>query len=254
MDPVLCATLTAAKAANVPVFLAFPFERVGGELVRKSAAKALEGCVPGDAWGHPVGFVDLDHEARFIPLYFRHQKELPALSLRIATALAGREPEVPANGLLQLVAPRDALPQVTVETLQHDPSKRAVLRDMFVLIGEESERDRWDTPFGRKSGVWLHAAAVQALRHGHFVERAPWWAGLGLLFVACYLLITRAGRGDPPRRLALFCLIASLAIGALAAAACLALLWLDVIYPVVGLWLLLGLALVRRRWIRGTVR
>lgn len=252
MDPVLCATLTAAKSAGVEVFVADPFERSNGDFVPGEAAAALESCVPEDAWGHPVGFVDQDETARFIPLYFRHQNDLPALSLLIARELADNELKEPANGLLQFLAPKGKFPQVTVATLQSNPSSRRRLRERFVLIGEESDRDRWNTPFGRRSGVWVHAAAVHALRHGHFVERAPWWAGLGLLFVACYLLITRAGRGDAPRRLVLFCLVASLAIGAVAAAACLILLWIEVLYPVVGLWLLLALVLVRRRWLQGT--
>lgn len=256
MDPVLCSRLTAAESIGVPVFLVFPFERAKADLVRAPGAEAFDNCVPEDRWGHSAGFVDLDYRARFIPLYFRHQKELPALSLRIAEALAGREPKVPNDGLLQLMPPRGELPHVSVETLRSDSRSRARLRNRFVLIGEDSERDRWVTPFGTKSGLWIHAAAVHALRHDHFVERAPWWASLGQVFVVCYLLIVRANRGDTSRRLALFCLIASLALGALAAMACFVLLWLDVIYPVAALWFLLVLVLLRRRlgdelrWVR----
>src|SRR5262249_25796599 len=116
------------------------------------------------------------------------------------------------------------------------------------LVGERSPEETFHTPFGDRPGVEVHAAAIASLLDGVWIERPPWWSGLLIIVVACYLIAVLVEDGLSVRTLVLIALgISVFLVGGSALAMRLWQVWLDVIYPLVAIWLLLGLLLMLRK-------
>jgi CHASE2 domain-containing sensor protein len=245
IDPLLCSVIRSSK---VPVYIGYAFSRANDDIVRNLPPKSLETCFDDQHTGHLAGFLDVDRVSRFVPLWFQNDADRPALSLRIARALAGNDVRVPADGLLRFVEPRTPVPIVRYSTLLDNRGEHRRLTDRFLLVGEDSERERFETPFGRKLGVTIHAETVHSIRNGHYIRRAPWWLGFLTILVSCYLLTVYTAKGAEVRKLVLYCvLISALVIGGSIAAILTGPEWLDVVYPLTALWLLLALLLLFRR-------
>jgi len=196
--------------------------------------------------GHLLGYVEADNMVRAIPLFFKAQSDRPALCVRIAQALEGDKLVIPP--LLYFIAPKKRFSQLTYAELKRNPEVRNRLRDNFILVGERSDRDIFDTPFGSVSGVIIHAYAAHSLRSGHFVERQPEWMSFIFVFGLCFLISILAAENTPPKRLVIITVMASAAVLAIADASMFIWrVWLAVIYPLVAMWLLLSLLLLLRR-------
>ena len=254
VDSVLC---SAIGSAEIPVILGHSFSRTHDEVVPGRLPDGIRKCLPaGILQGHLAGFRDPDRVVRFIPLFFGTDQARPALSLRIArqlSELAVDHPpvETPLDGLLRFVEPAAPHLMLTYADLT-DRKKAAVhqpmLLDRFVLVGEDSPRELLHTPFGDKLGVEIHADAVHSLRHRSYIRTIPWWASALTILVICYFLTVLAARGVAARRLIALAVVLSTVLFALAAAAMLAAqVWVDVVYPVAALWLLIPLLLGFRR-------
>lgn len=242
LDPLLC---HAINASPIPVFIGFNFERIQGRISERKAPDSLQGCVTPAREGHLAGLLDFDLVARDTPLYFRNNPNRPALGLAVARSLSGAtRVEVPPDGVLRFIAPVNDPFTARLGDLQKDSSLRGLLRNRFVMAGEESEQDSFDTVFGRKPGIMIHAYVAHSLRNGHFFQRHSWWLGLAVLLVFCYWLTVWCVNGAPARRLVALCVGASAAIILIAIiSARLGPYWFDVIYPATAVWLLLPIVI-----------
>lgn len=251
LDASLCEEIAAAKSNNVPVLIGYTFERIGGSIHRVETAPALQPCLPLESHGHLVGVQEWDELVRYVPLHFKGDPALPALSLRMAKLMAGPESKIsePRNALLQFVASENPLTTARFEDLLADPRQRMILRDQFILVGEEGETDRAQTPFGDLPGVKIHAYATLSLLQNCFIERTSWWSGFLAILVFSYLLTALVAQGTGAREL--LGLLVAISLGALAVAALAMyawLVWVDVIYFVTAIWLLFFLLAALRKY------
>ncbi len=252
LDELLCRAVESAVAAQPPVDVVagYGFDRQDGDIVRQLYPRRLGQCLPlASAQGHVVVYRDTDHLVRSLPMTFRWQDSLPALSVRAADRMARRagRPIGPLKpGLLQFVAPDPAVKVMRFEDLT--PDTEALLRDRMLLVGEDSEAETFRTPDGVFLGVQLHAHAVQALLQGAEIRRIAWWPSLLGLTVACYLLAASTIAGASRPRLLMTTLVLSAAwVGVASAAIGFGRVWIDVVYVLVGSWLFLACLLVLRR-------
>ena len=249
-DPGLCSAIDAASAAKIPIFSGYTRKAMPeGDFVLWPDPPALA-CLPLEKQGHVIGFADSDGFVRAVRLRWESRSSRPAFSVRIAQALWSShektELPVPADPLLRFLKPGGDGPRVfSLAEVEAVPSR---LNDRFLLIGLKSGAKIFHTPFGDLSGSTIHAYAIQSLLSGYYVTRpAAIWSAC-MVFAGCYILTWLAARGFSPRILALAAAGITAAVFILAAAAMYFwLVWLDVIYAVVAVWLLLPLLLVFRR-------
>jgi CHASE2 domain-containing sensor protein len=133
-----------------------------------------------------------------------------------------------------------------LDALERNPT---VLQDRFLLVGEGSGTDVFNTPFGRLPGTVVHAYAIDSLLASHYITRPPAWLSACVVFASCYILTLLAALQMSTRRLVIAAAGITIMVVAVAAAAMhFSAVWLDVIYAVVATWLLLPLLLgVRKR-------
>jgi CHASE2 domain-containing sensor protein len=251
VDAFLC---TVVKNAGIPVIAG---QRVvkgqAGRMFAERYAPAIEPCFPDERRGHLIAYADADGVIRQVVLRISGIADSTSLSLRVASLLDPDRPLPPGN-LLRFVESRDTFPSLPSETLAGLPAGElgGVLHGRWVLVGERSPAEMFHTPFGDRLGVEVHAAAIGALLGGAWIERAPWWSGFFIMVVACYLIAALTAQGASRQKLLLVAFASSiLVVGGAALAIRFWQVWLDVIYPVVAVWLLLGLLLVLRRRLGG---
>lgn len=246
VDSALCAVM---ESVGIPILVGYAFERFQGRIQPLPVPSSLESCVTPENSAHLVGFLDADHTARLMPLFFNNDTHLPALSLMAARTIAS-EPElpVPRNGQVRFIEPVEPHVLVRLEELRTNPAARNSLNGRLVVLGEESTEDTFETPFGRKPGAAVHADATHSLLHSHYIHDAAWWVGLTFILASCYLLAAWCAAGVSA---------AKLIVASAVATACFALVavggiltgpyWFDVAYPTAAVWLLTPLLLGLRR-------
>jgi CHASE2 domain-containing sensor protein len=249
VDDLLCSTVdTARKAENpLPVFVAYDYRLKEDRIDTLPIDPDLKRCFPQSNQGHVIGYAEWDGTVRSLPLYFEGDRELKSLSLQIAETFDPKV-KVPDNGLLQFVKPEKDLPSITYEELEQGSDEdRAILRSRFILVGEDSERDSFRTPYGTKPGVVIHAYAIHSLRHSHFITRAKWWVSLLMIALLCYVLMVMTSRGVGNLKLILINLAFSVLIAGISILAMyLWLTWIDLVYPLLATWVFLIMLLVMR--------
>jgi CHASE2 domain-containing sensor protein len=239
------------KAKKTKVFIGYTLRKINGEIRPLPTAKSIENCLPAEQQGHLVGLVESDHTVRLIPLYFRRQKNRPSLSLKVARNFAEIDKSklrIPSSELLRFIGPKDSIPQISYDELIEDQTDRALMRDSWVLVGEKSDAETFTTPFGRILGVFIHAYAIHSLRHGHFLQRTPWWSGLFVILISCYVIFLLASQNV--RTIWIICtaaLLSFLIIGASIFVLVVWLFWLDLIYALVAIWMLVILLLLLKK-------
>jgi len=131
------------------------------------------------------------------------------------------------------------------------------LKDLFLLVGERSTSDRFRTPGkdgtagkdkatgeAMTAGVVIHAYAANSLYSKRYFTRPPAWFSGFMMIAVCGVLALLALQGAGLRQLLIVAAIESLAVVAVAiVAAKFLFVWLDVIYALVALWLLVPLLL-----------
>jgi len=228
---------------------AYTFEPVLKEYVPTPAEQQLS-CLPLKNQGHAMSLAESDRRVRMIPLYWDGNAGAPALSLRVARAILGEGAKLPGPGapplrFLERPAEEQGIyfPE-QLEALERNPS---VLKDRFVLVGERSDTDTFQTPFGPLPGTVIHAFAVDSLLRNHFLIRPPPWVSAFAVFAACYVLALFASQRRTARSLAIVAAVISAAVVVAAAGVVFLFnVWLDVIYVIVATWLLWPLLLVYR--------
>lgn len=250
VDPFLCRAIEQAEAAGVPVFFGYRYEERAGTVVPRALSPILDGCLRPDRRGSLSAYAEVDGRIRMVPLFLRHNDQWPSLSLQIARALSGGEPEHPPGDLVQFLPPAGGVTRFAGLPRGDDA---ALLAGAFVVVGTDAVSDRVDTPFGPHQGVEVLTWAAHALRTGRFVRPlpAPWT--FPAIFALCYLLAAALARCGGWRRLLGLAAALSAAVLAVAALAMvLAAVWIDVSYPLAAMWglvVLLGAAagVFRRR-------
>lgn len=241
------------KAKKTKVIIGYTLQRINGEIRPLPTAKSIEVCLPAEQQGHLVGLVESDHTVRLIPLYFRGMENRPALSLKVVQSFTDsteRKLKIPSSKLLRFIEPKDSIPQVSYDELAEDQTKCELMRDSWVLIGEKSDAETFTTPFGHIPGVFIHAYAIHSLRHEHFLQRTPWWSGLFVILISCYVIFLLASQNV--RTIWIICtaaLLSFLIIGASILVLLVWLFWLDLIYALVAIWLLVIMLLLLKKFL-----
>jgi CHASE2 domain-containing protein len=246
IDEILCMNLDDARNKGLKVFVAYDFNVIGDYIDVLPVDPDLAKCLPEADQGHMAGYAESDGLIRSIPLYFANDPAQEALSLKVARVLDSKVN--PTVRLLQFTEFKTVIRNFTLEELKEPDADRSVLNRRFVLAGEDSEKDSFQTPFGKKHGVEIHAYAIQSLLQNRFIKRPPAWLSMFMIAVWCYLLMVFAARGVANLKLILINAAFSaftVAISALAMGLCLT--WIDVIYPLLAAWLFLLLLIALRR-------
>jgi CHASE2 domain-containing sensor protein len=239
VDPLLCRQVEAAVAAGVPVFVGYRYEERQGLVVPRPPAPTLTPCLPEERRGSLSGYAEVDGRVRMVPLFLGGNDQRPSLSLQVARALLHGEPPRPAGDLVQFLRPRGGLPPFAGLPRGDD---LALFQQNFVIVGTAAPSDRVDTPFGPLQGVEVLAWAAQALRTRVFIRPLPAVWTFPATFALCYLLAATLARRGGWRRLVGLAAVLSLAVVVVAALAMrFALVWVDVSYPLVAMWGLVGL-------------
>lgn len=252
IDALFCESVSDA---GFPVLSAYEFtqDEVLGLYARSPATQQLP-CLPLTNQGHAMALAEADERVRSIPLFWGGVRgRQAALSVRVAQCIhsqcAGNDLPVPNDRLLRYLSPvAGALTVIEPDKLDALERNPSVLRDRFLLVGEGSGTDVFNTPFGRLPGAVVHAYAVDSLLALHYVTRPPAWLSAFVVFASCYILTLLAALKISARQLVLAAAGIATAVVALAAAAMyFSAVWLDVIYAVAATWLLLPLLLGARR-------
>jgi CHASE2 domain-containing sensor protein len=245
IDPLLCHTITTAP---IPVFVGFGFERRQGRIVETGFPDTLKPCLRDSTVAHLAGFLDFDRVSRATPMFFRNDPRRPALGLSVARVLSGDAAvNVPPDGVLRFIPPPEDPLTVRFDELQAGAADRNFLRNRFVMAGE-AEQDSFETVFGRKPGIMVHAYVVHSLRQAHDIRRLSWWLGFAITVVFCYWITVWSANGVRVRTLIALCLAATLVTIAVAVASIvMGPYWFDVVYPVTAVWLLLPILVGFRR-------
>lgn len=253
MGQLLCQEIESARQEGIPILAGYAKEELQpGKVPRRTQTDpSLSGCLPLDKQGHLLGYLDWDRTARLLPLYFLGDRRMPSFNLRVASLLADRpwqELAQPEDGLLRFIAPQQDPLIVPFQQLRAKAVPAGLLRDQFLMVGEDSSQDRAPTPYGEKAGVMIHTYAALSLAQGLYIQKLPLWISFGLISLACYWLVLLARQAVSGRQMALYLLAAS---GAYLLASVLfmhfLLIWVDAAYFLMATWLLLLFLLLFRR-------
>lgn len=248
-DGFICRAAADAEAAGMSLIPGYTLDTatIAGRRLPNREPQELRACPP---WqkerGHLLGYREPDGRVRAVPLRLDDPPGAEALGLRVAAAIAaqqGRELDPPAGDLFHFLEPDDTPQAISYADLAAiDPiDRRALLDGRFLLVGEASSREWFETPYGPRLGVHVHANVVQSLLAGRAMQRTPWWSGLLVILVACFVITHLAAHGAAPRRLvgaaALITALMILAALGLARSG----VWVDVVYVIAAVWPLTGL-------------
>lgn len=242
VDSILCSVI---ESSSIPVIAGYTLQRKDGYPAPTPIPGTLQPCLNNERLGHLAGFLDSDRVSRLTPLFFLEDPASPAFSLRIARLLsADAAVRLPEDGLLRYVEPSTNYEPLRLERLRADERLRSVLRNRFVLLGDDSRFDIFATPFGRKPGAVIHADAVHSLRTGHFIQPHSPWLSFGFMLVFCYWIAAWCAGGASVKKLSLLCAAATLCFAAAAVASILlGPYWFEMVYPTTAVWLWLPLVL-----------
>jgi CHASE2 domain-containing sensor protein len=248
-DSSLCCAVEMAKKKGIPVLFGYRWGEFNQEIRRIETVKSLRKCISLEQEGHTVGYIEQDGVVRMIPLYFRNEPDREAFCLKIAKILKPGI-QIPKNGLLQFVKPKKDFNVYRYDELTDEDKFDPILfRDQFILVGEESDQDTALTPFGKKPGVMIHAYGVHSLLENHFIKSMPFWSHFLMIFVTCYWITVRVKAGDPFLKLLFLNVSISLIFLWISVFAILFFLtWIDIIYSLAAIWLLLPCLLLMREF------
>lgn len=238
VDKQLCEEI---KAAKIPILVGHGFQRQSGEITFQGLAPSLKDCVPESRQGHTVAYAEFDNMIRLVPLHFRNISNRESLGLKITRELQ-KDVELPPNGLVQFIKPKTDYPEIQFDDLYRE---RARLKDRFLLVGERKATDTWPTPYGSTPGVIIHSYVVHSLRDNRFLRRVPWWSSFLIVFAACYLVVFFFAQRWSRKKIVFMMLVVSVVICLISiVAVAFWLMWLEVIYPLVAMWLFFVLLLI----------
>jgi hypothetical protein len=212
-------------------------------------------------------FADVDNRVRSIPTTWNVAAERSALAVRIAQCMkpasecGKNDLALPSGALLRFLPGSAELMPVRGDVAIREliGNHPEALGNQFLLVGEQSKSDRFAMPRatrddreeGGTPGTLIHAYAVAALLAPEYFQHPPAWFATFIVIASCGVLALFASQKTTPKRLVLVATLESVAVISLAAvAARFQRVWLDVIYALVALWLLLPLLVAYQRLVR----
>jgi hypothetical protein len=254
VDSIYCAAVERAKheRSGFRVLSAYDLTPSPGDLLPRRPpmpqSTPVLPCLPASEQGHAMGLAEGDGIVRSIPLQWERE-DAPAFSVRVAEALRGSAKlSLPEGQLLRFIPPSDEPPIIAGRRLEDIERSPAQLDGYFLVVGEQSPADTFKTPFGSLPGAVVHAYAVHSLLSGVSIRRpAAVWSAF-VVFAGCYVLTLFAAKRVRPLRLAaVACVLTAIIVFFAAAAIYFWRVWLDVIYAVAAVWLLLPVLIVAGR-------
>lgn len=198
-------------------------------------------CARPEVQGQAMSLVDSDGLVRVIPLYWKDwsvDPRGPAFSLQVAMN-AGGKISLPTDGFLRIVRPRGAIDSEPPGDILSLKPGSGFLGGAIVILGSTSPGDRFSTPFDSFPGAELHAFAVFDLLHGYYIRQCPALLSALIIFGACFVILVLWSRGATLGKMAKAAAISWIVIFALSAALMhFFLLWVEVIYAIVAVSLL----------------
>jgi CHASE2 domain-containing sensor protein len=244
--------VTQVKSGGTEVVFGYTGVEVDGEVIEPPEHdQVFTSRLTGEQQGHLLALRDRDRLVRLIPLYFGGKEDRPSLSLQVARHFpeVGRRTIAP-DELLRFLRPAADIREISYEDLK-DPGNLSFFRDRWVLVGARTDADAFDTPFGRKPGVLIHAWAIQSLRSGYFLRRLPWWFGLVVILLSCYIIFLLAEQRASRRCMVRAAgILSALIVAASVAVLYLWLIWFDIIYALAAVWVLVLTVLCSPRAMR----
>jgi len=268
-EDVLCGSVASAGEAKIPVITSYRLvpQTLTGLYMPEPDPEHSPECLRENPdrhvyRAHAMVFADVDGRVRTVPTTWEDIPARSALSVRIAQCMTKSgcdksDLELPPGALLRFLPGtpkklRMAKGDQEVGALISNPSQ---LQDLFLLVGERSTSDRFRTPAkdgtgvkdeatgeAMTAGVVIHAYAANSLYSKLYFTRPPAWFSGFMVIAVCGILALLALQGAGLRQLLIVGAIESLVVVAVAAfAAKFLLVWLDVIYALVALWLLMPL-------------
>ena len=244
-DQRLAREINDAESGGLPVLLGYRHTIKQGLVVRSPLPEVLSSVVAAQRQGHLSGYLEIDNRVRLVPIDLPGVSGQPSLSYQIASVLRGNGLEAQGNRLIRFTKPHGGVHQMPIDLAKPD-QEWELMRDRFVLVGTGDASDVWHTPFGRLPGVMVHAYSAHSLRTDHQIRRLdPRWT-FPMIFSLCYALTLFHVKGASYRFLLFIAIALSLAVVTTAACAIyFGLLWMDVIYPLLAIWVLTLLFRVR---------
>lgn len=242
LDSLFCDLVQGVKPTPVTAYEMQRNVRLG--FVRYPGFNGQPKCLHPRNQGQAMSLVDADNRIRGIPLYWEDRSggsSDPAFSLKVAMDAGAKRP-AHGNRFLRILRP----PADSID-LRSDPADIAEMGqhpDFFggkiLIIGGTSPSDRFSTPFGAFPGAEIHAFAVFDLLHGYFLRRCPAILSAIIVFASCFTILLLWWRQRTVREMA--AAAAALSVIILLLSGLLAhffLLWVNVIFAIAAVWLLL---------------
>jgi hypothetical protein len=259
-DAIFCAAVNSAVHGNIPIVTAFKIEQKPNSnfhvFVPAASAEQTPACLLQSAGGersraHAMVLMDVDEKIRTIPLKWDAALDQVPLAVRIAQCMKSKcsdhDLPLPESTLLRFV-PTSREPQLIRgdQELAALLSTPEFLSGRFLLVGDLSKKDTFKTPLNAATpGTMIHAYAVNALLAQHYINRPPAWFSAFVVIAACCILAVFESQNAKPQTLLIVAAGLSLAVLALSAAAmAVFLVWVDIIYALVAIWLLVPLLIV----------
>jgi CHASE2 domain-containing sensor protein len=240
IDLLFCQALDTASENKLKILVGFDFEIVKGKFCRGAVAKNLKGSLPKANQGHLMGYGEWDGKIRSLPLFFKNDTTLPALSYKLAEHVS--KVKGPKSRLLQFIKPSEDPIILDYEELVFNKENWPLVRDRYLLVGEKSLRDRFSTPFGETAGVLIHAYAAHSLIENHYIKRVSWISYFLTIFIFCFLLTVWFVHGVSIKGLFVRNILFSVILFLIAVfLICFALIWFEIIYSLVAIWVYLPL-------------
>jgi hypothetical protein len=185
--------------------------------------------------GHAGVVPDRDLVVRGVPMSLPGLPDTKALSWLYANAIAAARKttvDEPNGGYVEFIAPSKDVPTITLEKAYGDWN---ITTGRFLLVGSV---DHFQTPFGDRLGVRIHADALQGLLTGFYIRRPGWVWTFPVILVSCYIAMAAAVRRQRFRDTLL---AGTLSLVVIAVSAVVAMhfwaVWLDLAIPVIAVFL-----------------
>lgn len=269
-DPIFCAAVNEAAAAGMPIVTAYalrPFRETGMYVEKPEASASQTPACLLESEGRPVYrahamvLADGDSVVRSVPIEWEPAAGRLPLSVRIAQCVAAKSGSRPPCDPAEFAHPAAPLLRIIPAAMERrviagDANVRAFFQlekpfaGQFLFVGEESPGDQFETPGDPLTpGALIHASAVATLVNGDSIQRPPAWFSAFIVIAACVVLALFASQGASPLKLLTVAALSTLVVFGLAAVAIMQFhVWVDVIYTIVAVWLLLPLLLAYRKF------
>ena len=241
--------LNQASTNRIPVCLCQPIAYNESEerIITRPIFPLIKNAIDSHNIAHCAFYLQADRKIRMAP------KRLSVLDNNVETellAMSSRVQQLTDPGFdnpdSELIFIKDFADPIEnhVTNCQSLDSTLPSFRDKLVFIGSDREKDKWLTPFGRKSGVYIHSMFASAPLSGNEITYFDRKWKLLLIIIPCLIQLFIQGGRMTKNPINLIAGASGLTF-ALFVLAALAMYftntWIDIAIPVLSLWLITAL-------------